>query len=295
VRHERRLNPLAWVRSLRGMGSWGGALGGMVGGIVGNLRDTIVRKIKAVVKTAGDFLLTGGTGQFTANSRGVWRALRSAGWNQAAAAGIMGNIQYESGFSPTIIQGGSHGSPEEAGSRGYGLVQWTPATKIARMLHGRPPTVGNEIAALTGELRGGYGGLVHQLQASKSPVAAAMAFLHGFERPANPNQPQRGLAATAWFNRFARASGAFDVGGVARGRGVILKNTVERERVLSPQETNSYDRLLPLLERLERGGTGTGPMRIILDAGGGVTLTGHIDNRIQGRAAQAATVGRQRR
>jgi hypothetical protein len=64
---------------------------------------------------------------------------------------------------------------------------------------------------------------------------------------------------------------------------------------LSPQETNSYDRLLPILERLERGGTGAGPVRIVLDAGGGVTLTGHIDNRIQGRAAQAATVGRQRR
>jgi hypothetical protein len=88
---------------------------------------------------------------------------------------------------------------------------------------------------------------------------------------------------------------SYDGGGVARGRGVIVKNTLERERVLSPQETNTYDRLLPLLERLERGGTGSGPMRIVLDAGGGVTLTGHIDNRIQGRRAQAATVGRQYR
>jgi hypothetical protein len=51
--------------------------------------------------------------------------------------------------------------------------------------------------------------------------------------------------------------------------------------------------LLPLLERMERGGSG--PVRIVLDAGGGVTLTGHIDNRIQGRQAQAATVRRQRR
>jgi hypothetical protein len=53
---------------------------------------------------------------------------------------------------------------------------------------------------------------------------------------------------------------------------------------------------LPILERLDRNGQGgSGPVRIILDAGGGVTLTGHIDNRIQGRQAQAATVGRQRR
>jgi hypothetical protein len=100
-----------------------------------------------------------------------------------------------------------------------------------------------------------------------------------------------GRPTNAWAH--SQAHNWYDDGGVARGRGVILKNTPERERVLSPQETNSYDRLLPLLERMERGGSG--PVRIVLDAGGGVTLTGHIDNRIQGRQAQAATVRRQRR
>jgi hypothetical protein len=100
-----------------------------------------------------------------------------------------------------------------------------------------------------------------------------------------------GRPTNAWAH--SQAHNWYDDGGVARGRGVILKNTEEPERVLSPQETNSYDRLLPLLERMERGGSG--PVRIVLDAGGGVTLTGHIDNRIQGRQAQAATVRRQRR
>jgi hypothetical protein len=38
---------------------------------------------------------------------------------------------------------------------------------------------------------------------------------------------------------------------------------------------------------------GGGMTRIVLDAGGGVTLTGHIDNRITGRAALAATLARQ--
>lgn len=252
------LNPASWIRSLRRMGSWGGALGGMVGGVVGHLKDTVIDKIKSAVKVAGDFLLTGGTGQFTANSRGVWKALRAAGWNQAAAAGIMGNMQYESGFSPTVIQGGSHGSPAQAGSRGYGLVQWTPASKIAHMLNGRAPTVGNEVAALTGELRSGYGSLVHRMQGTKSPVNAAMAFLHEFERPANPNQPQRGLAATAWFNRFARAA---DSGGRLQGRGVFLKNTVLDEKVLSPRETKTHDALEPILAALQ-GGSGSAVFHI---------------------------------
>lgn len=252
------LNPASWIRSLRRMGSWGGALGGMVGGVVGHLKDVVVDKIRSAVKVAGDFLLTGGTGQFTANSRGVWKALRAAGWNQAAAAGIMGNMQYESGFSPTVIQGGSHGSPAQAGSRGYGLVQWTPASKIAHMLNGRAPTVGNEVAALTGELRSGYGSLVHRMQGTKSPVNAAMAFLHEFERPANPNQPQRGLAATAWFNRFARAA---DGGGRLQGRGVFLKNTVLDEKVLSPRETKTHDALEPILAALQ-GGRGSAVFHI---------------------------------
>jgi murein DD-endopeptidase MepM/ murein hydrolase activator NlpD len=262
ARARAALNPANWISRLTNMGPWGHALGGMIGGVVGRLRSTVVDRIKAAVRAAGDFLLTGGTGQFTANSSGVWKALRGAGWNQAAAAGIMGNMQYESGFSPTIIQGGGHGTPEQAGSRGYGLVQWTPASKIARMLNGRAPTVGNEVAALTGELRSGYGSLVSRMQGSKSPVNAAMAFLHEFERPANPNQPQRGVAATAWFNRFARENGAFDFGGVARGVGLMPKMTPLPERVLSPRQTDLHDRQTVALEKLAAGGGGRAVFKI---------------------------------
>jgi hypothetical protein len=87
----------------------------------------------------------------------------------------------------------------------------------------------------------------------------------------------------------------FDRGGLANGAGFMFKGP-GKERVLNERQTETYDKLLPILERLERGqGGGTGPVRIILDAGGGVTLTGHIDNRIQGRVAQSATVRRQRR
>jgi murein DD-endopeptidase MepM/ murein hydrolase activator NlpD len=100
-----------------------------------------------------------------------------------------------------------------------------------------------------------------------------------------------GRPTNAWAH--SQSHNWYDDGGVARGRGVILKNTAAPERVLSPRQTDTYDRLLPILERLDAGGRG--PVRIVLDAGGGVTLTGHIDNRIQGRQAQSATISRQRR
>jgi phage-related protein len=91
---------------------------------------------------------------------------------------------------------------------------------------------------------------------------------------------------------------SYDAGGVARGRGLLAKTTLEPERVLSPRQTDLFERNIAALEALAATGQNTGgrgPVRIILDAGGGVTLTGHIDNRIQGRAAQAATISRQRR
>lgn len=49
---------------------------------------------------------------------------------------------------------------------------------------------------------------------------------------------------SAAYNR----AGGYDFGGLANGKGVLLKNTVEPERVLSPQQTRSFDRLVSLLE-----------------------------------------------
>lgn len=253
------LNPGRWLATLRGMGPAGRWIGGMVSGAVGKLRGVIVDRIGAAIRAANNFMF-GSAMRFDASSRGVWKALRTAGWGQAAAAGIMGNMQYESSFSPTIIEGGTHGSIAQAGSRGYGLVQWTPATKLARLLGGRAPTVGNEVAALTREMRGGYGGLTSRLQHTRSPVAAAMAFLNEYERPKNRNQPQRGTAATALFNRFARPGGKdFDGGGMATGRGALLKNIIEPERTLSPRQTETFDRFVGLLERWDRLPNGGGP------------------------------------
>jgi hypothetical protein len=128
-----------------------------------------------------------------------------------------------------------------------------------------------------------------------------MTSLHGpIERTAegqavwglNYIKGQYGDPIGAW--NYWQRHHSYDAGGVANGEGWMYKGP-RKERVLNERQTNTYDQLLPILERIERGGTGTGPMRIVLDAGGGVTLTGHIDNRIQGRAAQAATVRRQRR
>ncbi|APX31815.1 hypothetical protein BH708_02775 [Brachybacterium sp. P6-10-X1] len=52
----------------------------------------------------------------------AWNYLRGAGYTEEQTAGVMGNIQRESGFNPFIAEG-SAGTPNV--SSGWGLVQWT--------------------------------------------------------------------------------------------------------------------------------------------------------------------------
>lgn len=52
----------------------------------------------------------------------VWNYLRGAGLTEEQTAGVMGNIERESGFNPFIAQG-SASTPST--SSGWGLVQWT--------------------------------------------------------------------------------------------------------------------------------------------------------------------------
>ena len=52
----------------------------------------------------------------------VWNYLRGAGYSEEQTAGVMGNIQRESGFNPFIAEG-ANSTPNL--SAGWGLVQWT--------------------------------------------------------------------------------------------------------------------------------------------------------------------------
>ena len=61
---------------------------------------------------------------------------------------------------------------------------------------------------------------------------------------------QRMGQAQGWVNRL------YDDGGVATGRGFLLKNVVDPERVLSPRQTVSFERFVGALDRFERRPSG---------------------------------------
>jgi beta-N-acetylhexosaminidase len=75
------------------------------------------------------------------NEQAIWNWLVGQGLSGAEAAGIMGNIEQESDFDPTIIQGGGDSNdPTAAGSGGWGLVQWTPGGKVLLDVSGAKAT-----------------------------------------------------------------------------------------------------------------------------------------------------------
>ena len=63
--------------------------------------------------------------QMEVNARYIFNYLKAKGWTKNAICGILGNMQRESTISPARWQNGAEGNM----ANGFGLTQWTPATK----------------------------------------------------------------------------------------------------------------------------------------------------------------------
>src|SRR3954452_15469934 len=68
------------------------------------------------------------------NEQKTWNYLKGKGLSDQQVAGIMGNIEVESAFNPQIMQkGGTSQNPADADPLGWGLIQWTPGSKVVGM------------------------------------------------------------------------------------------------------------------------------------------------------------------
>ena len=180
-------------------------------------RNKIAKMIKRYgmpMATAGPGMVMGNalTGAYGANAHGVWSALIASGLTKVQAAGVMGNMQSESGFDPFIVQGGGHSmNPADAGGGGYGLVQWTPGRKLIPYLHGHAPSVATEVNALREQLAGKgsspEGAAGAALRSARGLAEATRAFELKYERHAGGPQPNRITQARAIYDRYA-ANGA---------------------------------------------------------------------------------------
>lgn len=143
-------------------------------------------------------------------ARGVWNALRSGGLTTKQAAGVMGNIQHESGFVWNIVQGGARSNSTNH-SAGYGLVQWTPGTKLGDILRAgkKKNNLENQIWALLHQLAGkgphSEASAGRLLRKADTVMEATRAFLRGYERPADQsdaNVRRRNKSSQAWYDKY---------------------------------------------------------------------------------------------
>lgn len=140
------------------------------------------------------------------NAAYIYNYLHPRGWTMESIAAMLGNMETESSINPGIWQ-----NLTENPSNGYGLVQWTPATKYTDWCdeNGLEPShMASALQRIEYELENhlqwfpsDYSDMTFaEFKASTASVYdLALVFLANYERPADPTQPQRGTQAESWY------------------------------------------------------------------------------------------------
>lgn len=135
----------------------------------------------------------------------IWNYLTSKGWGSQSVAAILGNMQSESGIIADRWESDIAGNM----SGGYGLVQWTPASKYINWAKSNGlvyQDVISQCKRLEWEVNNNQQFYHPSMtfrqftQSKQSPEELAEIFIRYYERPYNPHQPARKTQARYWFN-----------------------------------------------------------------------------------------------
>lgn len=141
------------------------------------------------------------------NAKYIYDFFIARGWTPQAICGMLGNMQGESGIMADI--------DEISGGGGYGLVQWTPKSKLVNWAKARGldhRKIETQCQRIQWELENGqqYGSTYaypmtfkQYASSTKDPSYLAQVFINNYERPFNPNQPSRYAWASRWYNILA--------------------------------------------------------------------------------------------
>lgn len=180
----------------------------------------------------------------------VWVAVINAGYSKEAAAGVLGNIEAESGFNAGIIEGGT--------GIGAGLCQWSfgRRTQLEQYAASKGANWTDEniqIQFLIGEITPGggadgfanyqlmyYGGYSpSDWENASTPEDAAVAFCWSFERPGIPRMDVRTEAARKYYDMFKdREMSSFGGGSaddIIRTAREVLQDMLNRNITYGPQ------------------------------------------------------------
>ena len=168
----------------------------------------------------------GGTTSLKGNSvaEQIWNYLKSKGYNDIAAAGIMGNIERECSYNPACVQKG-------ASNPGFGIVQWTwPAYKeelVAKVPDWKTNLAG-QLDFLWMQLNRDFSSklLPQQMNACSSLAESTTLFHNVFERSADKTMDKRiGFAQKAYQTFAGRSSTGTSTMGLGKNPiATLIKN-----------------------------------------------------------------------
>lgn len=154
---------------------------------------------------SGNYYLS--VSQMTTNAEYIYSYLLGYGWSKNAICAMLGNMQRESTINPGIWQNLDSGNT----SLGYGLVQWTPATKYLDWCD----TLGYDPSTMEANLERIIYELVNNLQyivtdtypetfseftqSTKSVEYLTKVFLYNYERAGATAEQERIDNALYWY------------------------------------------------------------------------------------------------
>ena len=177
----------------------------------------------------------------------VWKFFTSRGYSKYATAGIMGNLQQESGMNPNSHQSG--------GGPGRGIAQWTVSegrfkglqayaqskgkdwTDLQSQLEWIDMELNGKDSTTASKLNKNFGG-INGLKNATDYKWAVEAFERSFERAGKPNYPRRYQYAESFFNKFATSNASYDL---ANENGSSISLVGNMPASLVPMPTTSID------------------------------------------------------
>lgn len=153
------------------------------------------------------------------NAQYILNWLTSHGWTKEAACAVIGNMQTESNCNPNLWQSLNEGNT----SGGYGLTQWTPATKLIEWAEANEydyTDIDTQLKRIEWEVVNGgqyYPTESYPLSfaefktSTESPEYLAKAFIYNYERPASySSADDRATQSRYWYDLLTVGANSSD-------------------------------------------------------------------------------------
>ncbi|MBS1058220.1 phage tail tip lysozyme [Gluconobacter kondonii] len=122
------------------------------------------------------------------------------GLNNQQIAGVLGNLQQESGLSPDINQGGTKGNPSsnmaDDNANGWGLAQWGGSRKQGELDYAQqhslsPGSLQANLGFMDQELEGPYSKTISDIKGTSNIQDAAKIWDQDYEQASDPEMSSR--------------------------------------------------------------------------------------------------------